>query len=93
MQRVRLPLEGLTVDEGLLFRIRTSAGITQSLVCQRAQISEQWYRSIENAGKPVHKGPRPRPSRPVVEDIAKALGCEVTDFCVPTVPTVHEEAA
>lgn len=77
MQRVRLPLEGLTVDGGLLFRIRTSAGITQSLVCQRAQISEQWYRQIEHGDK--------QPSQPVAVSIAEALGCKLADFCAPTV--------
>lgn len=59
-----------------LYRIRTSAGITQAQVAQRAEISEYWYRLIE-------KGRRD-PSRPVAESIAKALGVSLDAITVPT---------
>lgn len=76
MQRVRLPLDNLRVDGALLFRLRTSAGITQKAVAERAEISEHWYRLIERHGR--------QPSKPVARDIALAIGCKLTDFCVRT---------
>lgn len=76
MQRVRLPLEGLRVDGDLLFRLRTSRGITQATVAERAQISDRWYRCIERLGQ--------QPSRPVAEAIAEALGVQLAEFCTVT---------
>lgn len=76
MQRVRLPLVGLTVEAPTLFKLRTAAGITQNAVAQRAKISDYWYRLIEQGRK--------QPSRPVAEAIAEAIGCRLTDFCVST---------
>lgn len=77
MQRVRLPLTDMRVDGERLFHLRTSAGITQAAVAERAMISEQWYRRIERHGQ--------QPSLPVARDIADALGCDLTDFCTPVV--------
>lgn len=82
MQRVRLPLEDARIDPACLFRVRTSAGITQKTVAERARISEYWYRLIE-------KGHR-APSRPVAVDIAAALGVSLDTI---TVPVREEDAA
>lgn len=76
MQRVRLPLDNMRVDGSLLFRLRTGAGITQTVVAERAMISEQWYRRIERHAQ--------QPSLPVAQAIAEALGCQLADFCTDT---------
>lgn len=74
MHRVRLPLEGLHFDGELLFRMRTSAGITQKVLAERSEISEHWLRKIERHGR--------QPSRPVAQSLADALGCTIEDFCI-----------
>jgi transcriptional regulator with XRE-family HTH domain len=74
MQRTRGPvLRGLEVDGARLFHLRTSKGLSQRTVAARANITEVWYRRIERRGQ--------QPSRSVAEDIARALGCDLTDFC------------
>jgi transcriptional regulator with XRE-family HTH domain len=77
MQRVRLPLTDRRIDPSQLFRLRTSAGITQREVAERAQISDYWYRLIEHGTRD--------PSRPVAESIAKALGVSLDAITEPVV--------
>jgi transcriptional regulator with XRE-family HTH domain len=73
MQRVRLPLTGRRIDPSRLFHLRTSAGITQKEVAERAEISDYWYRLIEHGTRV--------PSLPVAESIASALGVSLDDIC------------
>lgn len=75
MQRVRLPLADRCIVPARLYRIRTTAGITQRAVAERAQISEYWYRLIEQG--------RRDPSRPVAESIATALGVSLDAITDP----------
>lgn len=82
MQRVRLPLVDCRICPESLYRVRTTAGITQREIAERANVSEYWYLLIE-------KGRR-QPSRPVAESIAAGLGVSLD---VITVPMPEEDAA
>lgn len=77
MQRVRLPLTDRRIDHERLYHLRTSAGITQRAIAERAQISENWYRQVEHGTQ--------HPSRPVAESIASALGVSLDDFSEPVI--------
>jgi transcriptional regulator with XRE-family HTH domain len=68
----RYPLIGLRVDGDAIKKIRRAAGLTQQEVAFRAGISDRWYRLIERHGQ--------QPSRPDAEEIAKILGCKLSDF-------------
>lgn len=85
MQRVRLPLVDQQIDPEQLFRARTSRGITQREVAERAKISDYWYRQIEHGTK--------QPSRPVADSIAAALGVSLDVITRRTARQSTQDAA